>query len=444
MNSEDDNYHNNNLIVCPFILSKIIDFPKLFFYKHIMNGWISLVVILIGMLANTIAIVVFFQPRMRQSSTNLYLLSLSVSNWMSLLCLLLTEALRWLLVHPYFDVFCVHWYEKLLNLSLPYMAPLNNFFQLCGIYFIVSASVDRLCMVLQSAQINEAKMKKRRADSFTIIIGIVCFCFLFTIPNWFYFRSIIVDLSHDDEHEYTVNNVTTSSILNYNYSTILIPVTTASSIAMDLDEIASERNNQWMPPPKILYYSVEHTDFGRDRLVLKIENIFRYIPFVFAIPILVLSVVNVMIIFELFKITLRRRTRLGLTNVCINSRITVMLVCMIVLFLVSQVPLAILHILYAYNSQFRFNEFIFIFQLFINILSSIYSSANFVLFVCFDRSFRLTIQLALMPRSRSTSSTRARSRKERSRYRHTTCIHRLPTIYENSNVQNQLMTESIT
>ncbi len=122
---------------------------------------------------------------------------------------------------------------------------------------------------------------------------------------------------------------------------------------------------------------VDYTEFGRNALVMKIENLIRYIPFVFAIPIVVLSVVNAMIIYQLFKINTHRRLSLGVSRAYVNSRITIMLVCIILMFLLSQVPLAILRILYEYDAQYRFNEFVFIFQLFVKLFGKFYSFCVF-------------------------------------------------------------------
>ncbi len=167
-----------------------IDFERFYMYKHIVNGWLSIVFITLGMLSNSIAVLVFRQASMRITSTNLYLSCLSINNLMSLSCSMLTEALRWSLVHPYFDVYCAHSYEKFLSLTMPYLAPLNNFFQLTGIYLIVSASFDRLWLLTKRELLNETAMKKHRKYSHRVVIAVVICCLLFTIPNLFYFRSI--------------------------------------------------------------------------------------------------------------------------------------------------------------------------------------------------------------------------------------------------------------
>ena len=85
-----------------------------------------------------------------------------------------------------------------------------------------------------------------------------------------------------------------------------------------------------------------------------------------------------------------------------------MLVCMILMFLLSQVPLATLRIIYEFDPHLRFNDLIFMTQLVVNVLSSIYSSANFILFVCFDDKFRSIVQQSFRQRSLSSAS-RSRS-----------------------------------
>ena len=306
------NLSTRALTTCPFLFGRSlmnIDFEKLYLYKHIVNGWISLFVIIIGMIANTIAIFVFRQTRMRHSSTNLYLFSLSISNLMSLSCSLLTEAIRWSLVYPYFDVYCRHSYERFVSLSMPYLAPLNNFFQLTSIYLIVSASVDRLMMVMKRDQISEKMMKKHRVDSRPIVVAILVFCFVFTLPNWFYLKSIVIKIFFKSD----------SNLQEMKFADAAHNSTGSSLASLNINDATTKHMQS------ISYYTVDYTEFGGNPLVLKIENMFRYIPFVFAIPIVVLSVVNVMIIYQLFQISTRRRTSLGIANACVNPRVTIVI-----------------------------------------------------------------------------------------------------------------------
>ena len=46
------------------------------------------------------------------------------------------------MVYPYLKTYCFHWYESFINLLMPYFTPINNLFQLNGIYLTVAISLD--------------------------------------------------------------------------------------------------------------------------------------------------------------------------------------------------------------------------------------------------------------------------------------------------------------
>ena len=99
---------NEQLIVglyrCPFqniFNYTTYDLDSLLTYKHYISGWLSLLVILVGLVANSITICALLHRYMRKSSTNAYLLALAFSNLCSLSCLLLMIGARFTLVHPY-------------------------------------------------------------------------------------------------------------------------------------------------------------------------------------------------------------------------------------------------------------------------------------------------------------------------------------------------------
>ena len=138
------------------------------------------------------------------------------------------------------------------------------------------------------------------------------------------------------------------------------------------------------------FYKNEYTWFGKNNLVKTLLNIYLYIPFVFGIPIIVLLLVNTHIIYELIKISARKR-QLG-TAATIDRNITIMLLMIVILFLVCQVPLAFSHIYLAYDPGMMFDKKFFYYHATTNFLTSIYLSANFVLFCFFGQEFRDTIQ----------------------------------------------------
>ena len=234
------------------------DVDTMLLYKHYINGCFSLPVILVGIVANSVAISALLHRSLRNSSTNAYLTVLSLSNLMSLLCMLLMDGIRFTLVHPYRHVYCLHWYENWISLATPFLAPIKNLFQLNGIYLIMAVSIDRLILIKSRMKSTKTNKRLRKVITWIVIMCIFFFCIMFTFPNWFLFKSVPVAI-----------NITTTA---KNYSTTLT------------------------------YYKNTLTDFGKHKLVSQLIHIFMYIPFVFAIPILVLFIVNFLIIGELIKI----------------------------------------------------------------------------------------------------------------------------------------------
>ena len=293
---------------------------------------------------------------------------LSSSNLVSLLCLLLMVGLRFTTVYPYRTTYCIHWYESFISLAIPYLTPINQFFQMSGIYLIIAVSIDRLILVIRSKdmKITSRMRKKRRLITWIVIFLIFLFCFLFTLPNWYLYTSKLVELN------VTLNEL--SSSFSYSYS-----------------------NNQTSTLFKLSYYKNEFTQFGKRSLVMNLLNVYLYIPFVFAIPILVLTLVNLLIICELVQIGARKRQLGSAAN--IDRNITIMLVMIVILFLVCQVPLAFSHIFIAYKPEMMFDKLFFYYHSFTNFLACIYLSANFILFCFFGQEFRETIKFMFFFRS---------------------------------------------
>lgn len=341
-----------------------LELDQLLNYKHIINGWISLVIIIVGMLANSVTICALLHKYLRKSSTNAYLLALTFSNMVSLLCLFFMTALRFTIVHPYRLVYCRHWYESYISLFIPYLTPVNNMFQLSGIYLIIALSIDRLVIIRKPSKPTEASRRKRRHLTWAIISAIFAFCFIFTLPNWFLYTTTktTMTLTRNDYYELKSANETWSALIGAD-----------------------------KPLNYTLYsYRLDYTRFGREELVRKIIGVYLYIPFVFCVPIVVLLVVNFLIIFELVKIGNRKR-QLG-SHINIDRNITIMLVMIVIIFLISQIPLAILHIIISRNPLLLYNKSFFIFNALVTCLTCINQTVNFALLCFFGQAFRDTIK----------------------------------------------------
>lgn len=308
-------------------------------YKHYINGWAALLVIPIGIVANLITVYTLLHPKMRQSSTNTYLCALSSSNAVSLVCLFLTNALRFTIVHPYRSEFCFSSYESFINRTLPYLTPINQTFQLISIYLMIAVSIDRYVIVV-SKMINSIR---RRYLTFFAILLISLFSFLITLPNWYFYQSKQIFL----------NNTTS-------------------------------------------FYIASYTEFGEKPLV-KITHLYIYSALVFGLPIFVLIIINSLIIYELVKIS-QRKKKLKI-NANIDRNITYMLIGIVFVFLLCQLPLAISHFILAHTPSMSQHREFFIYNSFTNFSTCIYMSSNFILFCFFGQKFRNTLKLILCGRA---------------------------------------------
>ncbi len=325
-------------------------------YKHYINGWSESIIISCGIIANSLTIFTLSHNKMRQSSTNLYLLALTSSNLISLICMFLMYALRFTLVHPYREIYCHHWYEDFINRSIPYITPINITSQLFSIYLIIAVSIDRYVIVKSSIK----NLKKRRFVTIVIIFIVFIVCFLFTSPSWFAYKSKF----------FSANIYPKIFILKMNFIGKLIEFKVLETT--------------------IKYHKSDTTEFG-----LKFHSIFDtylYITFVFGLPIIILFIVNSLITYELVKIGNRKR-KLHINNSNIDRNITLMLVAIVIVFLVCQVPLCVSHIIQANNRNLLLERNFFIFNAFTNLLACIYMSSNFVLFCFFGQKFRSTLKL---------------------------------------------------
>lgn len=304
---------------------------KLMLYKHYLNGWLIFIICIIGLIFNSLTIYIRLHKSMQKTSTNAYLIALTISNIVNLICLLILTSLRFILVNPYTKLYNTHWYEQLvINTITPYLAPLNNAFQLSGIYLTCAVSIDRYLLIRTKDEL--INKTKRLNITYLIILIIFLFSFIFTLPNWFLYKKV---------------KISTYSIIDY-------------------------------------------TSFGRLNSTRFIINILLYIPFVFLIPISILLVINFLIILKLIKISKRKRR---LTRKSINNNdksVTVTLILIICLFIICQVPLVISHLLNAFYKTNNFNYYIF--NCISLVFLSINLSFNFLFYTLFSQPFKKSLK----------------------------------------------------
>lgn len=73
---------------------------------------------------------------------------------------------------------------------MPWLAPINNLFQVSGIYLIMAVSIDRLVIVRKQVKPTIGNRRRRKLLTWLVIFVIFLFSFLFTLPNWFLYESI--------------------------------------------------------------------------------------------------------------------------------------------------------------------------------------------------------------------------------------------------------------
>lgn len=78
---------------------------------------------------------------------------------------------------------------------MPYLTPINNMFQLSGIYLIMAVSIDRLVIVRKQVKPTIGNRRRRKLLTWLVIMAIFLFSFLFTLPNWFLYESERIELN---------------------------------------------------------------------------------------------------------------------------------------------------------------------------------------------------------------------------------------------------------
>ena len=115
-------------------------------HQYILLGWLSLFVILVGIVGNMFSLIVLSQKQMLKYTINKYLICLSLSDLMSLSIISILIPLRYILVsHRVFGFFEFHAFV------FPYLYPLATTFQLSSIFLTMAACVYRTIKVYSYA-----------------------------------------------------------------------------------------------------------------------------------------------------------------------------------------------------------------------------------------------------------------------------------------------------
>ncbi|CAF1338223.1 unnamed protein product [Didymodactylos carnosus] len=286
---------------------------------------------------------------MRKSSTNLYILSLSIVNTIVLIGYILLYGLRSLLYnHCKLTTISSTSYEVFYILIFCYIYPIQITVMLISIYLTASVALNRFIIICLPARMRKFHLRK---SSISVIIGICLFCILYCLPFWFEF-------THHKEQ------------------------TTDDSNSIHLTLVLSS--------------------FGQGRLFRILMRKYLYLIFVFLLPLLLLISCKTCIIRRL--IIQRAKKRLLGTKTHQNNSITLLLLSIVGIFLLTQFPYFLFNLLYAVRGpQYLERTSARLYLTVNNLLSVINASSVFVLYSLFGQEFRHVLRITFCcPKSSST------------------------------------------
>lgn len=297
-----------------------------------MFGVLGDVLVVLGLLGNTLSIVVLCNRRMR-SSTSYYLTSLAVYDNFVLVSMLLFFNLPalggWLPA-----IMAV--YNGYVVPVIPVAYPLSLTAQMGSIYTCVAFTVERFVAVCRPLHAGHMCTKSRAKRA---ILVIVLWSMLYNIPRCFHYET------------YTVCN----------------------------DETRQHENR------------VRPTEFGRNVLFQHIYTISLQLTFMFLLPFVVILLLNAALLRAINR-SRNQRQQMS-TTATREHNLTVMLVAVIVVFLVCQFPTIVDNILVAIVGEERHDgvvqyQLLYIFS---TTLVTINSSLNFALYCLFGKKFRMVL-----------------------------------------------------
>jgi hypothetical protein len=327
------------------------------------------------MITNIFTVIVLLHPRMRNSSTHVYLMALSACNVFLLAGLMLNYSLKsigkyylfrfilkyiiFLLIATYPELLAYlrrpdrinrnallgDAYEQFYAHVAPITTPLLSMLLLCSTYLTVLVSGDRyflICWPLIAEKIRTRKMALR------LVLLVFIFVNLYILPHWFEYRT-------------ATRNVTISY-----------------SISNDTNEMSEN-------PIQKKLVELQYTKLGLNAIYLSIYRFYLNVPITFVIPFTLLTLCNGSMIHQLLLIK-KKKKRLG-QRMKADIRITTMLIVIVLTFMLCRSINLFVNLLVQLspclnkNSLHRFNTFA-------NLLIAFNGFINFFLFAAFGQRFR--------------------------------------------------------
>ncbi|CAF4551759.1 unnamed protein product, partial [Didymodactylos carnosus] len=159
-------------------------------FKRIVEGWILSFICIFGIGGNMLTCIILSNSRMRESSTNIYLLALSFINILVLIGFLLSHGLRSILYD--YSLYCTNTnsyplstiYELFYTKIFLYIFPIHITCILMSIYLTASVTIDRFILICLPCTIQKYRTK---SNSIKIILCVFIFCIIYCLPFWFEF-----------------------------------------------------------------------------------------------------------------------------------------------------------------------------------------------------------------------------------------------------------------
>ncbi|CAF3877192.1 unnamed protein product [Adineta steineri] len=327
--------------------------------KYIVGGWLTLIFCLFGIITNIFTVVVLLHPRMRNSSTHVYLMALSACNIFLLTGLMINYSLKSIASYPELlaylrrpdrinrDALLANSYEQFYARVAPITTPLLSMLLLCSTYLTVLVSGDRyflICWPLMAEKIRTRKMAIRLLLLVFILVNIYIF------PHWFEYR-------------------TTAIYIHRTYS-----ITNSTQPQQQLLTNTTEK-----------LVELQYTSLGLNAVYRSIYRFYLNVPVTFVIPFTLLTLCNGSMIHQLLLIK-KKKKRLG-HRMKADIRITIMLIVIVLTFMLCRSINLFVNLLVQLspclnkNSLQRFNTFA-------NLLIAFNGFINFFLFAVFGQRFR--------------------------------------------------------
>ncbi|XP_055913336.1 putative G-protein coupled receptor F59B2.13 [Eupeodes corollae] len=395
------------------------------YVRQIVQGILVPCVVVIGLLGNSVSIVVLTRKRMH-STTNIYLAALAVTDVIYLTTVLFLSMEHYDTVHLNYEI-----YWKVYGLVIW----LSDGCAYISIYIAVCFTIERFVAIrypLKRQTFCTDSLAKR------VIAGVAIFCLLSTITTAFEHKAESVQKLMDNTGKWCDEAILPSSFVNTiqiqenipnNESQIENSVGTFAQSWQNNNNVTTDHYNSTENHHchNVTFYQHGSSSLSANETYIKYFFFFTSTVFVF-IPLTILATFNFILIVlvrrskhrrgEMTNASVRRSTiRKSSNSVSQENRVTVTLIAVVISFIICQLPWAI-YLIVAEIIQIENNLRTIIGNIF-NLLVALNAASNFFLYCVLSDKYRKTVKELIVgykykKRNMSTSTSYAPSTR---RYR---------------------------